>query len=374
MRILLFILSAELFLGFIKPVFAISVKSCQLTMLDGVETNQVNINDYLIFTAVMRDFAPAEKVTFQVGNKTTGEKIVFKVSETEIQPNTTIQEKFFITIPGRYYAATTDPITANCQKDFTVVDPNPNSAYKPALLRYVPADPDNEANIRVLYNISPQTNLGLYHVYVQTLEKNFPLTRKEDTLASVDIGVIPEGSYKVKLFEDTQTGSTQIGNDITISVKAASPVAGAPTTGQTGTTGTTGTRGSTGGTPVTTGTSGKSFSNPIPGIKPLKDQIGSIFAGDLVKARITNLPGVISAFGNIAIYVAGFLMFFWLIWGGFQYIMAEGDKEKLARARGRMTWAIIGFLIVVVSFAISWYAEDIFPHPLDKLQKVDNPK
>jgi ABC-type uncharacterized transport system permease subunit len=69
---------------------------------------------------------------------------------------------------------------------------------------------------------------------------------------------------------------------------------------------------------------------------------------------------VISSAIELVIYISAFLMFFWLIWGVFQYIFAGGDKEQLARARKRITWAIIGFFIVLLAFTISRFLGDIF--------------
>lgn len=51
--------------------------------------------------------------------------------------------------------------------------------------------------------------------------------------------------------------------------------------------------------------------------------------------------------------VAGaFLMIIFIVWGGIQWITSGGDKAKLTTARGRITWAIIGFIIILISFFI----------------------
>lgn len=81
---------------------------------------------------------------------------------------------------------------------------------------------------------------------------------------------------------------------------------------------------------------------------------------------------VISQFFQVFFYIAGFLLFFWLLWGVFQYIFAGGNKEALGKARQRITWAIFGFIFVAVSFLISQYAETIFPRH-DKLTPVSIP-
>lgn len=71
------------------------------------------------------------------------------------------------------------------------------------------------------------------------------------------------------------------------------------------------------------------------------------------------LATVITEFGQVAIYVGAFLMFFWAIWGVFDYLKAEGNKEGLAKARKKIQWAIAGFVILLISFFISQALQDI---------------
>lgn len=63
---------------------------------------------------------------------------------------------------------------------------------------------------------------------------------------------------------------------------------------------------------------------------------------------------------NVLFYVGGILVFGWLVWGVFAYILARGEKEDLAKARARIMWALIGFMFLIISFAVSQYARTIF--------------
>lgn len=80
-----------------------------------------------------------------------------------------------------------------------------------------------------------------------------------------------------------------------------------------------------------------------------------------LKPGFTDLASILSGLYQIAIYIAGFLAFYWLIWGAYQYIMARGNKEELAKARTRITWAIIGLLIVLLAYTLARFASEIFP-------------
>lgn len=94
----------------------------------------------------------------------------------------------------------------------------------------------------------------------------------------------------------------------------------------------------------------------LPGFGRINNPPELKFSGDSA-----NLGSIISGFLNIALYIAGFLAFYYLIWGTFQYILASGSKEDLAKARHRITWALVGLLVVFSSFLIAKYASEIFP-------------
>ncbi len=70
---------------------------------------------------------------------------------------------------------------------------------------------------------------------------------------------------------------------------------------------------------------------------------------------------VISGLFTVGYTIVGFLAFFWFVWGAFQYILAKGDKEQLARARARIIWAIIGLVLFALAYSLTQFAQDIFP-------------
>lgn len=76
------------------------------------------------------------------------------------------------------------------------------------------------------------------------------------------------------------------------------------------------------------------------------------------------LGGFLSGAFNIAVPAVAFVMLFWLLWGVFEYIFAGGEKEKLGKARSRITWAIVGFLFIVIAFMLYQYLQEIFPQKL----------
>ena len=74
-----------------------------------------------------------------------------------------------------------------------------------------------------------------------------------------------------------------------------------------------------------------------------------------------DLASLISPLLRITFYIAAFLAFYFLIWGAYQYILASGNKENLAKARARITWALIGLMVVLMAYFIAVYASSVFP-------------
>lgn len=93
----------------------------------------------------------------------------------------------------------------------------------------------------------------------------------------------------------------------------------------------------------------------IPGFEgPIKNSPATNFP-----TATTDLGQVITSFGEAALYIGGFLMFFWAVWGVFDYLLAEGNKEGLAKARKKIQWAIVGFIILLLAFFLSDLTKDI---------------
>lgn len=91
------------------------------------------------------------------------------------------------------------------------------------------------------------------------------------------------------------------------------------------------------------------------------------------RTSLNNLGDIVSLLLTVAILAAGILTFIWFTWGAFQYIMAGGNKESLAKARSRIMWSLIGFVIVIMGFFVSQYTRQIFPDQDIKPQQVSSP-
>lgn len=55
---------------------------------------------------------------------------------------------------------------------------------------------------------------------------------------------------------------------------------------------------------------------------------------------------------NAAIMLSGIAALFFLMWGGVKYITSRGDSAAVESAQKTITFAIIGLVVVILSFAI----------------------
>ncbi|HEX9008133.1 MAG TPA: hypothetical protein VF837_02630 [Patescibacteria group bacterium] len=65
------------------------------------------------------------------------------------------------------------------------------------------------------------------------------------------------------------------------------------------------------------------------------------------------IGGFISPILNDVLIVCGLLAFFTIIFSGFQYITAAGDKNKTAQAQNMLNYAIIGLVVIVAAYVIT---------------------
>ena len=74
----------------------------------------------------------------------------------------------------------------------------------------------------------------------------------------------------------------------------------------------------------------------------------------------TNLGDLLATGIQIALLIAGLLVFAFLIVAGIQFIASGGDKTQAQAAKDKITAAILGLMIVVAAYAIALIIEKVF--------------
>ncbi len=76
------------------------------------------------------------------------------------------------------------------------------------------------------------------------------------------------------------------------------------------------------------------------------------YAAESDVPTIYGLEEIVANILNIVIGLAGVVLLLILMGGGFGYITSGGDKEKAARAKNTLTYAILGLLVILGAWLI----------------------
>lgn len=75
---------------------------------------------------------------------------------------------------------------------------------------------------------------------------------------------------------------------------------------------------------------------------------------------INNLSDVVNKLVAFLIPVAGIILLLVLIWGGYDYLISQGNPEKIKGAQAKITTGIIGFVLLVVAYVLVRLITKIF--------------
>src|SRR3989344_9616137 len=66
----------------------------------------------------------------------------------------------------------------------------------------------------------------------------------------------------------------------------------------------------------------------------------------------TDLGTFIGGAIRLFIIVAGLFLLIYMLWGAFDWITSGGEKEKISKAQSKITNAVIGMFLVIVSLTL----------------------
>lgn len=78
------------------------------------------------------------------------------------------------------------------------------------------------------------------------------------------------------------------------------------------------------------------------------------------RAELRTLGGIISEALKYLFPLAGLLLFAYLVMGGFSFLTSGGDPKAMEQAKGKVTNAIVGFIIIFVAYWLVQIFEFIF--------------
>ena len=80
----------------------------------------------------------------------------------------------------------------------------------------------------------------------------------------------------------------------------------------------------------------------------VKDAIESLPNTDFGQDNVTNIFNTVYAF-------VGLVAVAFIIYGGIQYMTANGDAGKLTKAKNTIIYAVVGLVIVILAAAITFF-------------------
>ncbi len=87
---------------------------------------------------------------------------------------------------------------------------------------------------------------------------------------------------------------------------------------------------------------------------------GMTITGPLPAGKFPNLASVVTQAIPIVFSLAGVILLVFLIWGGLDYMLSMGDPKKAETGKNKITNALIGFIIIFVSYWIVQLIDYIF--------------
>jgi len=84
---------------------------------------------------------------------------------------------------------------------------------------------------------------------------------------------------------------------------------------------------------------------------PLQDSSGN---------SINNIGQLTSRVLSFLLPLAGIVLLFVFIWGGYDYMMSQGNPEKVKGAQAKITSGIIGLILLVASYLLVRVISTIF--------------
>ncbi len=75
--------------------------------------------------------------------------------------------------------------------------------------------------------------------------------------------------------------------------------------------------------------------------------------------KIPNFSDLLSFLVRFFFVMAGLAALFYMLWGAFSWVISGGESEAVDKARGKITSAIVGMIVIVATLAIIWSLENI---------------
>jgi len=74
-----------------------------------------------------------------------------------------------------------------------------------------------------------------------------------------------------------------------------------------------------------------------------------------------SLPGIIQTAISAFLGLLGIIFLVLIIYAGFEWMTAQGDEEKVTKAKDTLTRAVIGLIIIIAAYSITYFVFSSLP-------------
>lgn len=95
--------------------------------------------------------------------------------------------------------------------------------------------------------------------------------------------------------------------------------------------------------------------------EPLNEIKNNAIAADITsRGAGGGLAFYIATLWQTVITVGGIAFIIYLVWGGIEYLTSGGDKARVEDATKKITSSVIGIVILISSYAITYFIQQVF--------------
>lgn len=90
--------------------------------------------------------------------------------------------------------------------------------------------------------------------------------------------------------------------------------------------------------------------------EPTLTQTGLKAAGGSAGFGTNSSPAtVVAAIVNGVLGLSGLIFVVMIVWGGVQYLIAQGDPDRVKNAKATMTWSVVGLIAILAAYAVTTF-------------------
>jgi len=89
--------------------------------------------------------------------------------------------------------------------------------------------------------------------------------------------------------------------------------------------------------------------------------------------QTTDIPTIAAIIITALLGLVGMIFFILFIYGGFQWMTAAGNEEKIRKAKKLIVNAVIGLAIIIMAYAITYFISQAIEAPAEETQTTPTP-